>query len=122
MKINKEYLKQQYLKENQIDLTTVKTDLKKIKKVIKSNVFTCYPNRYQLYKNKKTGRLYLTVCTFNFDIVILGYSDKKILNDQMRELFPEYIFFLKKELLVDLIYFLEINQQFMVFLMKVILF
>ena len=45
MKINKEYLKQQYLKENQIDLTTVKTDLKKIKKVIKSNVFTCYPNR-----------------------------------------------------------------------------
>ena len=38
MKINKEYLKQQYLKENQIDLTTVKTDLKKIKKVIKSNV------------------------------------------------------------------------------------
>ena len=32
MKINKEYLKQQYLKENQIDLTTVKTDLKKIKK------------------------------------------------------------------------------------------
>ena len=122
MKINKEYLKQQYLKENQIDLTTVKTDLKKIKKVIKSNVFTCYPNRYQLFKNKKTGRLYLTVCTINFDIVILGYSDKKILNDQMRELFPEYIFFLKKELLVDLIYFLEINQQFMVFLMKVILF
>lgn len=53
MKINKEYLKQQYLKENQIDLTTVKTDLKKIKKVIKSNVFTCYPNRYQLFKNKK---------------------------------------------------------------------
>ena len=122
MKINKEYLKQQYLKENQIDLTTVKTDLKKIKKVIKSNVFTCYPNRYQLFKNKKTGRLYLTVCTINFDIVILGYSDKKILNDQMRELFPEYIFFLKKQRLVDLIYFLEINQQFMVFLMKVILF
>ena len=30
MKINKEYLKQQYLKENQIDLTTVKTDLKPI--------------------------------------------------------------------------------------------
>ena len=95
MKINKEYLKQQYLKENQIDLTTVKTDLKKIKKVIKSNVFTCYPNRYQLFKNKKTGRLYLTVCTINFDIVILGYSDKKILNDQMIELFPEYIFFEK---------------------------
>lgn len=44
-------------------------------------------------KIKKTGRLYLTVCTINFDIVILGYSDKKILNDQMRELFPEYIFF-----------------------------
>lgn len=53
MKINKEYLKQQYLKENQIDLTVVKTDLKKIKKFIKSNAFTCYPNRYQLFKNKK---------------------------------------------------------------------
>ena len=28
MKINKEYLKQQYLKENQINLKTIRTDLK----------------------------------------------------------------------------------------------
>lgn len=96
MKINKEQLKQQYLKENQIDLKIVKKDLKKIKKCIKSNVFTCYPHRYQLFKNKETGRLYLTVCTINFNIVILSYSDKKTLNDQMMELFPEYIFFEKE--------------------------
>ena len=95
MKINKEKLKQQYLKEKHINLKTVKEDLRKIKKFIKSNVFTCYPHRYQLFKNKETGRLYLTVCTINFDIVILNYSDKKTLNDQMIELFPEYIFFEK---------------------------
>ena len=87
MKINKEQLKQQYLKENQINLKTIRTDLKKIKKYIKSNIFTCYPHRYQLFKNKKTNRLYLTVCTIDFNIVVL--------NDQMTELFPEYSFFEK---------------------------
>ena len=95
MKINKEQLKQQYLKENQINLKTIRTDLKKIKKYIKSNIFTCYPHRYQLFKNKKTNRLYLTVCTIDFNIVVLSYSDKKTLNDQMTELFPEYSFFEK---------------------------
>ena len=42
MKINKEQLKQQYLKENQINLKTIRTDLKKIKKYIKSTF-----NRYE---------------------------------------------------------------------------
>ena len=90
MKINKEQLKQQYLKENQINLKTIRTDLKKIKKYIKSNIFTCYPHRYQLFKNKKTNRLYLTVCTIDFNIVVLSYSDKKTLKSLL-EIEPKKI-------------------------------
>lgn len=96
MRINKNKIKNEYLKNNDINLNIVKNDLKKIKQYLKKLLNVNFPNKFQLFKNKENGFLYLTVTTINFDIVILNYSKRKTLKEQIIELFPEYIFLKKK--------------------------
>lgn len=92
-KINMNKLKLDFLKEHNIDLSVIKSDLKKIKSFLKSINYVNYPNRVQLLKNKQTNRLYLTITAIDFSIVILAYSDKQTLEEQMLDLFPEFNFF-----------------------------
>lgn len=91
--INKEQLKNEYLKKYDIDLIEVKKDKLKIKRFINKNNLINYPGKYVLYKNKKTNVLYLTVTTLDFNINILGKSNKETVEEQLQELFPEYNFF-----------------------------
>lgn len=94
-KINFRKLKKEYLNRHKTDLKNISEDLKSMKKLLKNKGCVNYPGKFQLFKNKINGYLYLTVTTIDFDLSIINYSQMKTFNEQMQELFPEYTFFKK---------------------------
>jgi len=91
----KNNFKKEFYTEKNIDKLVLKNDLKMMENLSKKINFIKFPCKFQLFKNKNTNRLYLTTTTIDFKLAILNFSDQLTLNEQIKELFPEYDFFEK---------------------------